>query len=359
MNAIGKLVLVVFVLLSAVLGSFTYVQGSNYSKNIESLEEAVNKASKDNEAFKRVNENLQNQVNSLKDKMDLVNEEAEKQREENKRLQGENEKLEKENKKLEKDLTSKREREKAALLSSQSKASTSTPKKSTSDPAKKGTSYTGNAPSGKVAYLTFDDGPSNNTVKILDILKKYGIKGTFFVNGNSSAFATSIYKRIVNEGHALGNHSYTHNYGSIYQSVDSFEKDFNRLENLLKETTGVTPKIMRYPGGSNNSVSKKYGGNNLMYDIVHHMGDKGYIHFDWNVDSRDATAVNPSKSTIISSVLNGSAKKSTAIVLFHDSVPKTNTSAALPEIIEGMKEQGYSFQILTPSSYRTQFLSDK
>jgi peptidoglycan/xylan/chitin deacetylase (PgdA/CDA1 family) len=96
-----------------------------------------------------------------------------------------------------------------------------------------------------------------------------------------------MYKRIVDEGHQLGNHSYTHNYSSIYRSVQSFIDDFLRLENLLQSATGVSPKIVRYPGGSNNTVSHRAGGPGIMRQIVSEMARRGYAHCDWNVDARD------------------------------------------------------------------------
>lgn len=206
----------------------------------------------------------------------------------------------------------------------------------------------------KKAYLTFDDGPSANTEQILDILKKYNIKATFFVTGNSSN--KELYRRIVNEGHAIGNHTYSHNYKSIYSSVDAFMEDLERLNKFLEETTGVRPDIVRIPGGSNNQVSKKYGGEDIMEKIVKKVVEEGYQYFDWNVTSTDAEKVKQDKEVIVEAVLKGTKDKTNAVILMHDSAPKTTTVEALPEIIEGLIQQGYKFDTLDKNSYAPHFL---
>lgn len=205
----------------------------------------------------------------------------------------------------------------------------------------------------KVAYLTFDDGPSANTEQILDILKKHKIKATFFVNGNTSK--KDLYKRIVDEGHSIGNHTYSHNYASIYSTVDDFLKDINKLNDFLEEVTGVRPNIIRFPGGSNNTVSHKYGGTEIMKEIVQKVVESGYQYFDWNVSSNDAEKLKQDKEVIVNSVLEGTKNKSKAVILMHDSAPKTTTAEALPEIIEGLIEQGFTFDSLDESSYAPHF----
>lgn len=196
----------------------------------------------------------------------------------------------------------------------------------------------------KIAYLTFDDGPSKNTIKILDILKKYDVKATFFVNGNPKS--KDIYKRIVDEGHTIANHTYTHNYKYIYSSVDNFMKDFERLNDFLEETVGIRPKILRLPGGSNNTVSHRYGGKDIMDKIIDELDKKNYIYFDWNVDSYDATALTQDKEVIINSVLKGAKNKKHAMILFHDSALKTTTAESLEEIILGLANQGFTFKAI-------------
>jgi peptidoglycan/xylan/chitin deacetylase (PgdA/CDA1 family) len=209
---------------------------------------------------------------------------------------------------------------------------------------------------GKVAYLTFDDGPSKNTDKILDILKKYKVKATFFVIGNTTENGKREYQKIINDGHTIGNHTFSHDYNQIYQSVESFKKDFKKQEALLHDTIGIEPKIMRFPGGSNNHVSWHAGGKGVMKLIADAMVQDGYQYFDWNVDSTDASKVVQERSIIVTSVLSEAKDKKKAIVLMHDAAPKTTTVEALPEIIEGLQAQGFSFDTLHPDSFTYQFL---
>lgn len=207
----------------------------------------------------------------------------------------------------------------------------------------------------KIVYLTFDDGPSSNTSKILDILKENNINATFFVNGSNTEYCKAIYKRITNEGNAIGNHTYSHNYRYIYRNKENFIKDFYKLQNLIKETTGVEPNILRFPGGSNNTVSHNYGGKKIMKELTRHMDEKNYAYFDWNVDSTDASVPLQDKDKIIDSVLNNSINLNKAIVLMHDSGRKNTTVEALPEIIKELKSMGYEFRTLSPSEFRVVF----
>jgi peptidoglycan-N-acetylglucosamine deacetylase len=211
-------------------------------------------------------------------------------------------------------------------------------------------------PGVKIAYLTFDDGPSKNTVKILDILKDYNIKATFFVNGRSGEEYEEIYRRIVREGHKLGNHTYSHDYKKIYSSVDSFIADYKKLNNHLYKITGVVPDIMRFPGGSNNQVSWKYSGKGFMKNqLIPAIKSKGYVYFDWNVSCGDADGGHPSKETLVKNVKDTLRNQNNAVILFHDSSGASNTPSALPEIIDYLKEKGYSFDTLTRDSPSCKF----
>lgn len=205
----------------------------------------------------------------------------------------------------------------------------------------------------KYAYLTFDDGPSDNTVKILDFLKANHIKATFFVIGKENM--DHLYKRIVDEGHTLAIHSNTHDYSSIYQNVGTFMDDINTLANHLEKVTGVRPTIMRFPGGSNNTVSYRYGGKEVMNKIIEKVNKEGFLYFDWNVDSLDASANRQNKDVIVNSVLNGSAGKHEAIVLMHDAAAKTTTVEALPQIVEGLRKNGFVFAEITEETPVVQF----
>lgn len=205
----------------------------------------------------------------------------------------------------------------------------------------------------KIAYLTFDDGPSHNTIKILDFLKANNIQATFFVLGKEGY--DDVYKRIVEEGHALALHSNTHDYAEIYQTVDTFMADIESLSGQMEELTGVVSKVLRFPGGSNNRVSHRYGGSDLMSKIIPAMEAEGYVYFDWNVDSQDAAKGLQDKNVIVNSVLSQAKYQKNAVILMHDAAAKTTTVDALPEIVEGLKAQGFVFRGLTVESAPVQF----
>ncbi len=205
----------------------------------------------------------------------------------------------------------------------------------------------------KIAYLTFDDGPSGNTPKILDILKQKDITATFFVIGNPDMKDT--YKRIVDEGHALGNHTYGHDYNKIYKSPETFFADVDKLNDLLEEATGQRTKILRFPGGSNNTVSRHAGGSGIMSVMIDAVVGDGYRYFDWNVDSQDASKAKQSKDVIVKSVLNGANSTNKAVILMHDAAAKTTTVDALPEIIDGLTQKGFIFRGLDMTAPEVQF----
>lgn len=205
----------------------------------------------------------------------------------------------------------------------------------------------------KYAYLTFDDGPSANTIKILDFLKANNIKATFFVIGKEGY--DDVYKRIVDEGHTLAVHSNTHIYSDIYKSVYAFLNDINTLSEKLTKLTGVKPTIMRFPGGSNNTVSHKYGGNQIMDKIIPEVKKEGFTYFDWNVDSSDATATCKDKGAIFNSVMNGVQGKNNAIILMHDAAAKTSTVEALPQMVDGLRKKGFVFKAITEDTPQVQF----
>lgn len=215
--------------------------------------------------------------------------------------------------------------------------------------------YVANIPNRKVAYLTFDDGPSKNTTKILDVLKKYNIKATFFVNGREDEFSFKVYERIIKEGHTLGNHSYSHDYSYIYSNMNNFIDDFDKLQKLIKSNYNYEMKIARFPGGSNNTISENHH-YNIMPDLSKLLIVRGYTYFDWNIDSNDSTSIAPSRDYIINSVLENSKETNSAIILMHDNIMKTTTVEALPYIIDGLISQGYEFSFLDPSQYTIQFL---
>lgn len=189
--------------------------------------------------------------------------------------------------------------------------------------------------SGKKVYLTFDDGPSSNTDQILDILKDYDVKATFFVVGKTDERSVKAYQRIVEEGHTLAMHSYSHKYDEIYESKEAFARDLNSLQEYLYETTGVWPRIYRFPGGSSNTVSKVD-----MQELIEYLTDIGITYFDWNVASGDAVSRTLPAETIVNNCLSGIEKQKESVILMHDASNKGTTIEALPQIVEAIQEQG-------------------
>ena len=185
------------------------------------------------------------------------------------------------------------------------------------------------------AYLTFDDGPSQNTGKILDILHDYNVKATFFVNGRTDDHSKKMYKRIVDEGHTIGMHSYTHNYSQVYASLSSFKKDFFRIQDLIYDYTGVKSDLYRFPGGSSNQVS-----DTSMSTLIRFLNKDHVRYFDWNVSSGDATSNEESSDEIIENVMRDVVKYKTSVVLMHDAATKDTTVKALPELIQRIQKEG-------------------
>jgi peptidoglycan/xylan/chitin deacetylase (PgdA/CDA1 family) len=188
-------------------------------------------------------------------------------------------------------------------------------------------------------YLTFDDGPSSNTSQILDILKKYNYKATFFVIGKEDEESRELYKRIVEEGHTLAMHSYSHKYNALYDSVDSFDEDFSRIQNYLFEVTGQECLFYRFPGGSSNHVS-----NADMKKFISYLNDRQITYFDWNVSSGDATSQAYTPEELVENVMEDVVKYKTSIVLMHDSSTKASTVKALEPMIKAL--EGIEAEIL-------------
>lgn len=207
-------------------------------------------------------------------------------------------------------------------------------------------------PSEKTAYLTFDDGPSVRTKEILDVLDEYGVKATFFVIGNKNEEDKKLYKEIVDRGHTLGMHSQTHMYNRIYESTESFLEDYSQLFATIVNETGEQPVLFRFPGGSNNSYMTRNG---TVDGIKEEMETRGFTYYDWNVSAEDAKYKYISAEDIALNVLEGSRYKNLAVVLMHDSANKQTTVDALPAIIEGLKEQGFAVEKLTPALAPLQF----
>lgn len=197
----------------------------------------------------------------------------------------------------------------------------------------------------KIIYLTFDDGPSDYTAKLLDILKKYNVKVTFFVTGYGS---DALIKREYAEGHTVALHSNTHNYSYVYTSIDNYYKDLYAVRDRVKRITGYESNIIRFPGGSSNTVSRKYdGGTHIMSKLVKDVEAKGFHYFDWNVSSGDAGATT-STDKVYSNVVNH-LKSDESVVLQHDT--KSYSVNAVERIIKYGIENGYTFKPLNENSF--------
>lgn len=178
-------------------------------------------------------------------------------------------------------------------------------------------------------YLTFDDGPSIYTEEILDILAQYNVKATFFVTGKRKEGYGDVYRRIVEEGHTLGMHSYSHEYGNIYASLENFQEDLETLRNFLYNETGVVSQFYRFPGGSSNNVSQTD-----IHEMTAYLKAMDIEYFDWNISAGDAMGGSLSSGQIVSRVMNQIPSHRVAMVLMHDAADKHSTVEALPELIE-------------------------
>lgn len=180
-------------------------------------------------------------------------------------------------------------------------------------------------------YLTFDDGPSIYTNDILDILDSYNVKATFFVVGKEGTNAEEALQRIVDEGHTLGMHSYSHKYKELYESMDSFTQDFARIRDSIYQATGVESVCYRFPGGSSNTVSEID-----MHDFIDYLDSQGVEYYDWNVSSGDGGSMKLSTDTLLENCTKDIDTRDTSIILLHDSAEKPTTVEALPDIIENI-----------------------
>jgi len=183
--------------------------------------------------------------------------------------------------------------------------------------------------------LTFDDGPSENTDAILDTLDDYGVKATFFVVGKTDEDSIARYQRIVNEGHTIGMHSYSHQYSDIYSSLDAFQTDLSKIQNTIYDATGVDTNLYRFPGGSSNQVS-----NTDMTEYIRYLNEQGITYYDWNVSCGDATSQAYTADELVDNVMSDVVKYKTSVVLLHDADSKTQTVEALPKLIESLQSVG-------------------
>lgn len=190
-------------------------------------------------------------------------------------------------------------------------------------------------------YLTFDDGPSIYTEELLDILAEYDVKATFFVTGKNKASYGDVYRRIVEEGHTLGMHSYSHEYGTIYASMENFQEDLEKLRDFLYKVTGTVSKFYRFPGGSSNSVSKTD-----IRELIDYLTAMDIRYFDWNISGGDANGGTLESDQIVNRVMDELASHRVAVVLLHDGADKHSTVEALPKLIEKIRAMNDGTEIL-------------
>ena len=198
---------------------------------------------------------------------------------------------------------------------------------------------------GKVIYLTIDDGPSANTIKILDILDRYQVKATFFVTAQFPNYASYIHEAYI-RGHSIGLHTYSHNYALLYANEQAYFQDLEAVQSLVKQQTGKETRIIRFPGGSSNTISSNYN-TGIMTRLSREVTKRGYQYYDWNGESGDGNS-NLSTSTLIETAKTYS-NRTPLYFLMHDHAGSNASVEALPEILEYYIQQGYSFQVLTPA----------
>ncbi len=190
-------------------------------------------------------------------------------------------------------------------------------------------------PKGNVIYLTFDDGPGPYTDQLLDVLDKYGVKATFFVVDTGY---NSVMKRIGEKGHSIGIHSVTHDYETIYASVEAYFEDLYRMQNIIYKNTGIRTNLLRFPGGSSNTISCFNEG--IMTTLTQAVQDAGFRYFDWNVDSNDAGGAKKTK-TVVENVTAGVTRQRISVVLQHD-IHAFSVEAVEDIILWGL-DHGYTF----------------
>ncbi len=200
-----------------------------------------------------------------------------------------------------------------------------------------------------VVYLTFDDGPSENTYSVLHYLKLHDIKATFFVVPQKTEQCYSLMKQIVENGHSIGVHSSSHVYSEIYSSVESYLNDFNKAWNMIYEATGVKTEIFRFPGGSKNDYNV-----DTRDAIIEEMTRRGFRYYDWNVDSNDAGGA--TWTEMYNSIPADVAENYRSIVLMHDSSKRINTVYVLEDIIKALMSKGYKFDKINNNTQPVQFI---
>jgi peptidoglycan-N-acetylglucosamine deacetylase len=196
----------------------------------------------------------------------------------------------------------------------------------------------------KLAYLTFDDGPSIYTNEIIDVLNEYNVKGTFFIIGVNAERFPHIVQRLKNDGHQIGNHTYSHDYDKIYESPENFINEVLLANEIIYDITDQQNTLFRFPGGSSTGRLQPWE----IYRYIDILDEHGFYYFDWNVDGGDVFAT--TKEDIIENIQRQIIDKSIALILLHDT--RLITAEALPGIIELLKENNFEIKPLTEQSFK-------
>ncbi|AYE35186.1 polysaccharide deacetylase family protein [Clostridium septicum] len=203
----------------------------------------------------------------------------------------------------------------------------------------------------KEVYLTFDDGPSCRvTDNVLDILKENDVKATFFLIGNQIMGKEEVVKRINAEGHSIGLHTFNHKFKYVYSSEDKFIEEMNDCREEINRVVGISPSIIRFPGGSYKHLSKKY---------LKRLHENDFKVYDWNVDSTDGMNPNLPADKIYRKAIKVNKDSKPTIILMHCTDLQKNTPKALPEIIKYYKDKGYEFKTITEDTKEMYFNINK
>ncbi len=198
----------------------------------------------------------------------------------------------------------------------------------------------------RTVYLTFDDGPSRNTDALLEVLNEQQVKATFFVTGQNPEYFDCIAKA-KEQGHLIALHTYTHNFSSIYSGSTAFWEDIEKLNELIYEQTGEYSNLLRFPGGSSNTVSKRHGGVHIMQTLIAECEQRDIAYVDWNVDTKDAENGTCDADTIFQRAVRGADQvDGDLVILMHDGTANTTAAQATEQVIQYFRDQGCTFDTL-------------
>lgn len=207
---------------------------------------------------------------------------------------------------------------------------------------------------GKTVYLTFDDGPYQSTPQLLDVLDQYNVKATFFVTAQflNEADLIEQIKEIDKRGHEVAVHSYSHDYQTIYSSVEAYVQDYNKMDDIIYKATGKRSTIFRFPGGSNGGYSKY-----IRTELIGKMNSLGLTYYDWNAYDGDCDGYKG--QALINRAVAESSCTDRSILLMHDIPGKETVIESMPAIIEQLREKGYNFAPLDASVEPIQFVKQE